>query len=100
MFSSKQSKPLYPPLSHGSDVIARKTGHKLGMILDENLDFKSNIREVSKARRGIGIIKFLPIYAVLPLSRKFSFFREILLITRETKGNEIFKEKLRKLSDF
>ena len=100
MSSSKRSKPLYPPLNHGSDVIARKIGHKLSMILDETLDFKSHIREVIKARRGIGIIKLLPIYAVLPLSRKFSFFREILLITRETKGNEIFKEKLRKLSDF
>ena len=32
--------------------------------------------------------------------KEISFFREILLITRKAKGNEIFKEKLRKLSDF
>ena len=45
-------------------MIARKSEHKhLGMILDENLDCKSHIREaILDARRGIGMIKFLPKY--------------------------------------
>ena len=64
IFSSKRSKPQHPPLNLGSDVITRKTEHKhLGMILDENLNFKSYIREaILKARRGIGMIKFLSKY--------------------------------------
>ena len=32
--------------------------------------------------------------------KEISFFRKILLITGKTKRNEIFKKKLRKLSDF
>ena len=61
IFSSKRSKPQHPPLNLGNDMIARKTEHKhLGMILDENLNFKSHIREaILKARRGIDMIKFL-----------------------------------------
>ena len=64
IFSSKRSKPQHPALNLGNDVIARKTEHKhLGMILDENLNFKSHIREaILKARRGIGMIKFLSKY--------------------------------------
>ena len=47
IFSSKRSRPHHYHLNLGSDVIARKTEHKhLGMILDENLDLMSQIREV------------------------------------------------------
>ena len=58
------SKPLHPPLNLGSDVIAKKIEHKhLDMILDENLDFKSHIREAfAKVKRKIRMIKFLSKY--------------------------------------
>ena len=48
---------------NGSEV-AVKTEHKhLGMILDSELNFQSHIREaIIKARRGIGIIRFLSKY--------------------------------------
>ena len=64
IFSSKRSKPQHAPLKLDSEAIARKTEHKyLGMILEENVNFKSHIREVIlKARRGIGIIKLLSNY--------------------------------------
>ena len=64
IFSSKRSKPQHAPLTLDSEAIARKTEHKyLGMILDENLNFKSHIREaILKARRGIGIINILSNY--------------------------------------
>ena len=64
IFSSKRSKPQHAPLTLDSEAIARKTEHKhLGMILDENLNFKSNIREaILKAKRGIGMIKLLSDY--------------------------------------
>ena len=64
IFSTKKVKPQHPPLSLGSEEIVRKTEHKhLGMILDEKLDFESHIREaIIKARKGIGMIKFLAKY--------------------------------------
>ena len=64
IFSSKRSKPQHAPLKLESEEIARKTEHKhLGMILDENLNFKSHIREaILKVRRGIGMIKLLSNY--------------------------------------
>ena len=64
IFSSKRSRPHHYHLNLGSDVIARKTEHNhLGMILDENLDLMSQIREaILKAGRGIGMIKFLSKY--------------------------------------
>ena len=45
-------------------MIAKKTEHKhLGMILDENLNFKSHIRDaILKGRKGIAVIKFLSKY--------------------------------------
>ena len=48
----------------GNDDVARMSEHKdLGMILDSKLDFQSHIKEaIQKARRGIGIIKFLSKY--------------------------------------
>ena len=54
----------HPPLSFGNDDVARISEHKhLGMILDSKLYIQSHIKEeIKKARRGIGIIKFLSKY--------------------------------------
>ena len=48
---------------NGSEVVV-KTEHKhLGMILDSKLSFQSHVREaIIKARKGIGIIRFLSKY--------------------------------------
>ncbi len=64
IFSTKRSKPLYPSLTLGNDVVIRKIEHKhLGMILDKKLNFQSHVKEaICKARRGIGIIKYLSKY--------------------------------------
>ena len=60
-FSTKRIKPSCPTLFLGNTEIERKSEHKhLGMILDSRLNFQSHICEaIMKARRGIGIIKYL-----------------------------------------
>ena len=64
IFSVKRSKTEHPSLKLGLDEVARKDEHKhLGLILDSKLDFKSHIRQaILKARRGIGMIKYLSKY--------------------------------------
>ena len=61
IFSCKRFKPSHPPQSLGTDRIVAKPEHKhLGLTLDSELKFESHIRKVSiKARRGIGMIKYL-----------------------------------------
>ena len=61
IFSVKGVKPIHPPLLFGCDDVARMSEHKhLGMILDSKLDFQGHIKEaIQKARRGIGIIRFM-----------------------------------------
>ena len=64
IFSCKRRMPSHPPLSLGSNEINTKSEHKhLGLTLDSKLNFESHIREASlKARRGIGMIKYLSKY--------------------------------------
>ena len=64
IFSVKRTKTEHPHLHLGLDEVARKDEHKhLGLILDSKLDFKSHIRQaILKARRGIGMIKYLSKY--------------------------------------
>ena len=64
VFSCKWNKPIHPTLKLGSSDISATIEHKhLGMILDSKLDFQSHIREaIVKARRGIGMIRFLSKY--------------------------------------
>ena len=64
LFSVKRSKIEHPNLSLGSDDVNRTDEHEhLGLILDSQITFKSHIRQpISKARRGIGMIKYLSKY--------------------------------------
>ena len=64
IFSWKRTKPHHPILKLGNEEVKTSSEHKhLGMILDHKLDFQSHIREVIlKARRGIGLIKYLSKY--------------------------------------
>ena len=64
IFSTRRVKPWHPPLTLGNDLVTRKAEHKhLGMILDTKLNFQSHVREaIYKARRGIGIIRYLSTY--------------------------------------
>ena len=63
-FSVKGSKIEHPPLKLGLDYVTRKDKHKhLGLIVDSKLEFKCQIRQaLLKARRGIGMIKYLSKY--------------------------------------
>ena len=94
IFSVKRPKTEHPSLKLGLDEVARKDEHKhLGLILDSKLNFKSHIRQaILKARRGIGMIKYLSKYVsrdvldqVLIRSTSYTFARiwimAILFIT-------------------
>ena len=61
IFSTKRKKPNHPMLTFGRDEVVKKTEHKhLRIVLDEQLNFQGHIKEViSKARRGIGLIRHL-----------------------------------------
>ena len=54
IFSTKQKQPFHPPIELGSQAIVKKNEHRhLGVVLDSNLNFQSQVREaVIKARRG------------------------------------------------
>ena len=64
IFSWKRTKPHHNILKLGNEEVKTSSEHKhLGMILNHKLDFQSHIREVIlKARRGIGLIKYLSKY--------------------------------------
>ena len=64
IFSVKRSKIEHPTLNLGINDVTRNDEHKhLGLILDSKLNFKSHIRQaILKARRGIGMIKYLSKY--------------------------------------
>ena len=64
IFSQKKGRVVHPPIFFNGSKVAIKLEHKhLGIILDSKLNFHSHIREaIIKARRGIGIIRFLSKY--------------------------------------
>ncbi len=64
VFSCEKVKPSHPPILLGNDEVERKAEHKhLGMQLDSELNFRSHVSEaIGKAKRGIGMIRFLSKY--------------------------------------
>lgn len=64
IFSTKTSKKQHPPLIFNDCQLVSEGSHKhLGMILDEKLSFTEHVRAaIIKAKRGIGIIRFLSKY--------------------------------------
>ena len=63
-FSQKKEAVAHPPVFfNGSEVVVKAEHKHLGMILDSKLSFQSHVREaIIKARKGIGIIRFLSKY--------------------------------------
>ena len=61
IFSQKKNKPLHPLLFFNGIKVTSVESHKhLGVILDSKLNFNYHFNEkISKARKGIGIIKYL-----------------------------------------
>ena len=64
IFSQKKGTVDHPSIFfNGSEIAVKLEDKHLGMILDSKLNFHSHIREaIIKARRGIGIIRFLSKY--------------------------------------
>ena len=64
IFSCRKYKPIHPSLIFNQSEVVKKNEHThLGMILDSKLNFNSHLREaIIKARRGIGIIRYLSKY--------------------------------------
>ena len=67
IFSTKASKVEHPAIYfYGSEVEAVPHHKHIGLILDETLNFAEHIKEaIIKARRGIGIIRFVSKYVHL-----------------------------------
>ena len=64
IFSQKKEAVAHPPVFfNGSEVVVKAEHKHLGMIPDSKLSFQSHVREaIVKARKGIGIIRFLSKY--------------------------------------
>ena len=64
IFSHKKVRQNHPPLFLNNIEVKNVNEHKhLGLILDSKLTFGSHINEkLSKARKGVGVIKFLSSY--------------------------------------
>ena len=65
VFSCKRFMPSHPPLLLGNSQVTQKMENEhLGVILDSKLDFQTHTRQaILKARRGIGMIRYLSKYA-------------------------------------
>ena len=64
IFSQKKEAAAHPPVFlNGSEVVVKAEHKHLGMILDSKLSCQSHVRKaIVKARKGIGIIRFLSRY--------------------------------------
>ena len=64
IFSHESPKLPHPLLYFNQAEVSVVKGHKhLGMILDSELDFSTHVKEaIFKARRGIGMIRYMPKY--------------------------------------
>ena len=64
IFSHKRNRQDHPPLFFNDIEVKQVNEHKhLGLTLDSKLTFGSHINEkLSKARRGVGVIKYLSSY--------------------------------------
>ena len=74
-FSKKRSDTQLPVLIFNNSVISPSDSHKhLGMMLDRKLNFKCHLSEkISKANKGIGIIKRL--YNFLPRATPVNIYK-------------------------
>ena len=72
IFSLKHAHVQHPPHFFNNIMVKQVSEHKhLGLILDSKLTFANHISEkISKARKGIGVIKYLSSYA--PVKTKFT----------------------------
>ena len=86
IFSAKRIKPHHPNLFLGDTEVERKSEHKhLGLILDSKLNFQSHNREaIMKARRGIGIIRYLSRYVSRDVLDQFTNCMQDLIWTMGT----------------
>ena len=64
IFSQKRSKPFHPPLSFNGSSVPIFDDHKhLGFFIDSELNFLRHVKEaLTKARKGIGVIRFMARY--------------------------------------
>ena len=63
-------KPNHPPIYfNGKEVVVKTEQEHLGFILDKQLNFNAHVKElIGKAKRGIGVIKFMSRYVTTGMS--------------------------------
>ena len=64
IFSCKRNKPAHLPIFFNDIIVKQLPKHKqLGLTLDSKLTFDKHIQEsITKARKGIGVVRFMSIY--------------------------------------
>ena len=64
IFSHRKSKPIHSsPTFNGSEVVTLDEHKHFGFFFDSRLSFLRHIKEkIMKARRGVGIIRFMSKY--------------------------------------
>ena len=72
----KNEAVAHPPVFfNGSEVVVKAEHKHLGMILDSKLSFQSHVRKaIIKARKGIGIIRFLSKYVTRDVLDQYTGF--------------------------
>ena len=102
-FSAKHSDNQLPVLIFNNCIISPSDSHKhFGMILDSKLNFKCHLSDekISKANKGIGIIKrlynFLPRTTLVNIYK--SFVRPHLDVIYDNPSNETFCQMIESVS--
>ena len=81
LFSCKQIGPNHPSLFFNESVVPTVIEQKhLGLILDSKLSFERHVNEkIIKAKKGIGIIKYLSKFLPLKLLIKYIMLWSVLI---------------------
>ena len=78
LFSCKKNSPNHPPLIFNETIVPKVNEQKhLGLTLDSKLSFEKHINEkIIKAKKGIGIIKYLSTF--LPLKTLDQMYKALV----------------------
>ena len=81
--SRKLNQQVHPPLFFNNIMVKQVNEHKhLGLTLDPKLTFTNHIVEnIAKARKCVGVIKYLSFYVPIKLLNKFTKCMSGLILT-------------------
>ena len=101
IFSRKSVKPFHPQVFFNEVPVERSVSQKhLSLHLDQKLDFSKDINEISKAQKGISVIKKL--YNILPRNVLLTIYKSFVRphldygdIVYDQPNNQSFSNKIK-----